>query len=129
MKELVSFTLIDVIEQNLECKIFNIKNSESENPLNWLVEPTELELIPYNDGHYLVKASIIGVNKTVETGFINLITPERIVDYVIYDLKKPKFSSIHEFVDKDVIPAVASDCYGWYELYYSKKNPPLGLRP
>ena len=120
--------LFQTINQNPECLIYEITNSDSENPLHWSIHPTDLKLTPDNENHYLVKAQIIDSEKNIETGFINLSTPERIADYVIYDLKNPKSAGIYELKAKEVIPAVASDCFGSYELYYSKNAPQIGLQ-
>lgn len=95
--------------------------------MQWVITPTEFKLIPNIEGHFLVTADIIDQDENVTKGFINLITPERVADYVIYDLNNPKFSGVYELKNKDIIPSVASDCFGTYELYYSKNNPEIGL--
>jgi tetratricopeptide (TPR) repeat protein len=120
--------LLETINQHPQCVIYEITNSASDNPLNWSIKPTDLKLIPNNENHYLVKAQIIDSEKNIETGFINLSTPERISDYVIHNLDAPKFNRPYELKDKDVIPAVASDCFGVYELYYSKISPNSGIK-
>jgi tetratricopeptide (TPR) repeat protein len=43
-------------------------------------------------------------------------------------LDNPKFNQSYELENKDIIPAVASDCFGLYELYYSKISPESGLK-
>jgi len=120
--------LTDTIRKYPGCVIYEIKNSDSDDILNWSIEPTNLKLIPDDENHYLAKAQIIDKKQNVEDGFINLSTPERIADYVIYDLENPKSDRLYGLKNKDVIPAVASDCFGLYELYYSKNAPDLGLK-
>jgi len=120
--------LIETIRKNPECVIYEITNSDSRTPLQWSIKPTNLQLIPNNENHYLVKAQIIDSEKNIETGFINISTPERISDYVIHHMDDPTFNRPYELNEKDIIPAVASDCFGLYELYYSKHLPNEGLK-
>lgn len=122
-----AFALIDTIKKYPDCKIFNINNSDDENSLKWKIQPTSLQIIPDEEGHFLVKAKIIDNQQLEESGYINLSTPERIADYVIYNFNNPQFDNIYELKGKDVIPTVASDCFGLYELYYSKNNPDIGI--
>lgn len=122
-----NYSVIETIKKNPQSLIYEITNSDSDNPLNWEIRPTELKLIPNNENHYLVKARIIDSDKNIEVGYINLSTPERISDYVIHNMEDPKFNGFHELKNNDIIPAVASDCFGLYELYYSKTSPNSGL--
>ena len=120
--------LVEVLKQYPECKIFKVLNSENE-VLNWIIEPTLLEIIPSNDedGDYIIQALLISQDKSEESCYMNMITPERISDYVIYDLQSPKVTAPHNLKNKDVIPNMASDCFGQYELYYSEINPEKGI--
>lgn len=119
--------LIDSIRENPNCEIYKILHSDVENPLKWTIEPTSLQIIPEGEGHYLVKALIIDKTKSYETGYINLCTPERISDFVIFNLDNPKYSGVYDLENRNVIPAVASDCFGSYELFYARNNPELGI--
>ncbi|KKN86664.1 hypothetical protein LCGC14_0266270 [marine sediment metagenome] len=120
-------TLINTIEANPECGIFEILNSDNDNPLEWEIKPTTLQLIPNGQGHYLTKAYRIEKNGVYKFAYVDVNTPERIIDYVIYDLKKPSYSYVYDSINIEVIPAVASDCFGSYEVYYSRNNPDLSI--
>lgn len=119
-------TLMDSIKKYPNCKIFKVENSNGS-LLQWAITPTELKIIPHSEAHFLVIADIIDKNKSKSKGYINLNTPERIADYVIYDLDNPKVCGIYDLKEKEVIPSVASDCFGLYEMYYSKFDPEIGI--
>ena len=127
-KEKPTSELIDIIGNNSDCGIYEILNSESENPIEWTIKPTTLQIIPKGEGHYLVKAYRIEKTGIYNSAYINVSTPERIVDFVIYNLEKPKFSYAYGSIDIEVIPAIASDCFGSYEVYYSRYNPELSVK-
>lgn len=119
--------LINTIQANPDCGIFEILNSDNDNPIDWEIKPTTLQLIPNGEGHYLTKAYRIEKNGLYKSAYINVSTPERIIDFVIYDLKKPSYSYAYNSINIEVIPAVASDCFGSYEVYYSRNNPDLSI--
>lgn len=119
--------LVNTIRENPDCEIYTILDSDNENLLKWRIKPTTLQIIPKSEGHYLVTALIIDKTGSYQTGYINLSTPERIADYVIFDLNNSQYSEISNLTGKNVIPAVASDCFGVYELYYSRNNPEFGI--
>jgi len=108
-------------------KVFVVTNQESENELEWIIEPTSFELIPEEEQIYFVVAKLISPTKTIEC-YIGIVTPERIADAII---KQDEFGHtiIEDLAKQDgtVIPLVASECYGDYELYYSKENPQIGI--
>ncbi len=71
---------------------------------------------------------MIDADKNVSDCFINISLPERIVDYVIYQTDQGlEFKGSHKFSDIDIIPSIASEAFGNYELYYSKNNPDIGI--
>ncbi|WP_441803764.1 tetratricopeptide repeat protein [Leeuwenhoekiella sp. W20_SRS_FM14] len=119
--------LINTIQANPDCGVFEILNSDNDNPIEWEIKPTTLQLIPNGEGHYLTKAYRIEKNGLYKSAYINVSTPERIIDFVIYDLKKPSYSYAYNSINIEVIPAVASDCFGSYEVYYSRNNPDLSI--
>lgn len=108
-------------------KIFKVTNNEDDNELLWTIEPTNLQLIPYDTEFYFVKAIQTLPNSTIDC-FINITTPERIADFVV-KLDSNGQTVIENFYEQvnSVIPAIASDCFGDYELYYSKENPQIGI--
>lgn len=108
-------------------KIFKVINDDVDNELDMEIEPTDLELIPDDDnGYYIIRAIEILGTKTTAC-FIDMNTPERVTDIAIKKglLGSVKISYTYE---SEIIPSVASDCFGLYELYYSKSNPDLGIQ-
>jgi hypothetical protein len=120
----------DIFSDKNSTKIFYITNSNSDNIIDWTIESTDLELIPNEEGYFIVAAKQVYANKTIDC-FIDLTTTERMTDHVfrlvddkiigelLYDYSRKHQNSI--------IPAVASDCFGIYELYYAKENPQVGI--
>jgi tetratricopeptide (TPR) repeat protein len=108
-------------------KIFKVTNNEDDNELLWTIEPTNLQLIPNDSEFYFVKAIQTLPNSTIDC-FINITTPERIADFVV-KLDSNGQTVIENFYEQvnSVIPTIASDCFGDYELYYSKENPQIGI--
>ena len=126
-KKKITSELINIIGNNPDCGIYEIINSESENPIEWNIKPTTLKIIPKGEGHYLVKAYKIEKTGIYKSAYINVNTPERIVDFVIYNLEKPQYSYAYDTMNIEVIPAIASECFGSYEVYYSRYNPELSI--
>ena len=120
----------DIFSDKTSTKVFYITNSNSDNILDWTIESTDLELIPNEQGYFIVAAKQVFADNTVDC-FIDMTTTERITDHVFrredgkiigelfYDYSRKHQNSI--------IPAIASDCFGTYELYYSKENPQVGI--
>jgi hypothetical protein len=61
-----NFKLVETLKQHPNCKIFKVLNSDND-VLNWVIEPTPLELIPtnYEDGDYIIQALLINQKKSV----------------------------------------------------------------
>jgi len=125
---------IDEIFTDNETKIFRVTNFyETEEITDWEVEKTKYSLIPDpadDDKLYgailIVRAFLIQGDKT-ENCFIDVCLPERISEF-IFRMINNEFV-IDNAYEKNLkaIPAMASDCYGDYELYYSKENPQIGI--
>ena len=115
------------IYTNNKTKVFVVTNQEDENVLNWSIEPTDFELIPEEENTYFVKAFKIEAEKTIDC-YIQVDIPERIAEIAIIKnwLGQTVAKNISD-IKQSVIPAVASDCFGDYELYYAKENPHIGL--
>ena len=115
------------IFQEPDTKIFLVINQDDENELNWIIEPTQYEIIPDDDNTFIVKAFLIE-NNNVTDCFICITLPERIAEIVI--LKDSENNTKIEYLYKlesSVIPQVAAECYGNYELYYAKENEEIGI--
>jgi len=112
---------------DLKTKIFVVTNQDDHNELNWSIESTDFELIPEEENIYFVKAYQVTANHTSDC-FIGIITPERIAEIVVR--KKSYGQVVAENIyeqDLTIIPAVGSECFGVYELFYAKENPQIGI--
>ena len=119
-------TLRDIYKDGLT-KVFIVTEQDDDNELNWTVEPTDYELIPEEENYYFVKAYEVSQNGKTDC-YIGVMTPERIAEVVIKQNSngQTEIESIYD-QEKSIIPAIASDCFGDYELFYSKENPQLGI--
>ena len=118
--------LKDIYKDGLT-KVFIVIEQDDDNELNWTVEPTDYELIPEEENYYFVKAYEVSQNGKTDC-YIGVMTPERIAEVVIKQNSngQTEIESIYD-QEKSIIPAIASDCFGDYELFYSKENPQLGI--
>lgn len=107
--------------------VFAIIDYEDDNELNWLIKPTKFNLIPEEEGYYIVRALEVNEEES-KNCFIDVHIPERISEIVIrQDHRQDTFvESIYDS-ENSVIPAVASEAYGEYDLYYAQENPEVGL--
>ena len=107
--------------------VFIVTEQDDDNELNWTIEATNFELIPEEENYYFVKAFEISENEKTDC-YIGIMTPERIEEIVIKQGSngQTKVESIYDQV-KSIIPSIASECFGDYELYYSKENSQIGI--
>ena len=104
-----------------------VLNQVNDNILDWVIEPTSLELLPEDENTYFVKAFQVSADETVDC-YLSISTPERFAETVV------KMNSNGNLVvensceqNQSVIPVVASDCFGNYDLYFAKENPQVGI--
>ena len=115
------------IFNDINTKVFVVTDQDDDNELNWTIEPTDFELLPDEENLYFTKAKQVFSDKTSDC-YIGIMTPERIAETVIKRNAKGETNaeSIYD-QEQTIIPAVASDCFGAYELYYAKENPQIGI--
>ncbi|WP_207432427.1 tetratricopeptide repeat protein [Sabulibacter ruber] len=112
---------------NADTKVFVVLDSEKEDELEWIIEPTTYELLPEEENIYFVKAKQVFSNRTADC-FIGIMTPERLAETVIKkDIDGKVVAESIDEQENSVIPAVASDCFGVYTLFYAKENPQIGV--
>lgn len=118
--------LKDIFSDN-KTRIFVVTNQDDEDELNWTIEPTNFDLLPEEENIYYVKAYQVSTDSTSDC-FVGIMTPERIAETVVK--RKQNGQIVAESIydqEQETIPAVASDCYGDYELFYAKGNPQIGI--
>ena len=59
--------------------------------------------------------------------YMDISLPERINDYTYFVADEDIRQKYTHEVNGDVIPAIAIDCFGDYELFYSKIAPEVGI--
>lgn len=118
--------LKDIFSDN-KTSVFVVTNQDDEDELNWTIEPTDFDLLPEEENIYYVKAFQVSADSSSDC-YIGIMIPERIAETVIK--KEPSGQIVAESIydqEQTIIPAVASDCFGDYELFYSKENPQIGI--
>ena len=108
-------------------KVFIVTEQDDDNELNWTIGETDFELIPEEENYYFVKAFEVSEKGKTDC-YIGIMTPERIAEIVIKQDPngQTKVESIYD-QKKTIIPSIASECFGDYELFYSKENPQIGI--
>ncbi len=107
--------------------VFVVTNQDEEDELNWTIEPTDFDLLPQEENIYFAKALHVSAVNTSEC-YIGIMTPERIAETVVK--RQPNGQVVAESIydqEQTIIPAVASDCFGDYELFYAKEKPQIGI--
>lgn len=118
--------LKDIFTDN-KTRVFVVTNQDDEDELNWTIEPTDFDLLPEEENIYYVKAYQVSADSTYDC-YLGIMTPERIAETVVK--REPSGQIVAESIyeqEQTIIPAVASDCFGDYDLFYSKENPQIGI--
>ena len=95
---------------------------------NWNLEPISTSTLRESDGFFLVRGCIIRDVIETESCFIDLCMPERVSSYVYVVAETGVTRSYHyELNGAEVVSAVAVESFGDYELFYSRKQPNVGI--
>lgn len=107
--------------------IFEVTADDYDNELNWTIEPTDYELIPAQENHYFVKAIEVSENSTAEC-YMEIKTPERVTGFIVKENANglPYVGNIYH-QENTIIPAIACDFPGFYDIYSAKENPQAGI--
>jgi tetratricopeptide (TPR) repeat protein len=118
--------LKDIFKES-NTNVFIVTEQDDDNELNWTIEATDFELIPEEENYYFVKAFEIFENEKTDC-YIGIMTPERIAEIIIKQRSngQTKVENIYD-QEKTIIPSIASECFGDYELFYLKENPQVGI--
>lgn len=110
-----------------ETSVFRVIGSEDNEHSNWEVAPLTIDILMEEEGFFIVKAKNILPDGKVQDCYLDISLPERINGLVYF------FDGVNLRVDYsfnctgDIICAVPIDCFGVYDLFYSKINPSVGI--
>lgn len=120
---------VDAVTGNPDSKFFLVLDSDSEHPRNWDLQPLQTDLLSdkESDGLHVMKALQVLPDGTIRDCYMDMNLPERISDYAFFlEGDSLRFGYHHEFAG-EIIPATALDCFGLYELFYSRRRPEVGI--
>jgi hypothetical protein len=120
---------VDAVTSHPEANYFRVQDSEPSDPHEWELEPLSVDLLSNteSDGYHVIKALNILPDGTTRECYIDMNLPERISDYAFFvDKGAFRFGYWHDFPGQ-FIPSTALDCFGVYELFYSRARPDLGI--
>src|SRR5262249_49485922 len=117
------------VTKNPATNFFRVVDSSAENPSQWELEPLETDLLSDtdSDGLHVMKALNVLPDGSVTECYIDINLPERISDYAFFLMKGAIRCGYHHQFRGEITPAVALDCFGVYELYYSRNRPQIGI--
>lgn len=124
-----SLPFLDAVSAYPGTKFFCVVDSSAEHPSGWELEALETDLLSDSDadGLHVMKALNLLPDGSIRECYMDMNLPERINDYAFFlENGSLRFGYRHEFPG-EILPAVALDCFGVYELFYSKKQPQLGI--
>ncbi|WP_425396845.1 tetratricopeptide repeat protein [Aeoliella sp.] len=123
--------LIDVLLSNPRIPIFGRfegLESEEDNEDDWYLEPIDAPLLEESEvSHFfVVKAKRVLPGK-VDDCYIDICLPERISDHAYFVREGRLEKGYHHEFSGEIICAVPIDCFGVYDLFYSRTMPELGI--
>ena len=121
--------LIDALTRLPGTPIFAVLDSDSDDPSAWRVVAVEAPVLSESDesNFFIVQAKHILADGTAEACYIDVCLPERISDYA-YTLGSGRvLFDYHRHFEGEIICAVPIDCFGVYDLFYSRTAPDIGI--
>src|SRR4051794_36892515 len=114
----MSLLFLEAVSASPNAKFFRVVDSSAQDPAEWKLEPLETDLLSDrdSDGVHVMKALNLLPDDSARECYMDMSLPERISDYVFFvENGSLRFGYHHEFPGQ-IIPAVALDCFGVYEL-------------
>jgi tetratricopeptide (TPR) repeat protein len=124
--------LIDALIQYPTIPIFSrVEGPEpcDDDIRDWEFEPIDAPVLRESDGSnfFIVKAKHVLPDRTIRDCYLDLCLPERISDYAYFlrgdDIER---RYLHE-CEGEVICAIPIDCFGVYDLFYSRIAPEVSI--
>jgi tetratricopeptide (TPR) repeat protein len=112
-----------------DCKtaIFVVTDNTPDLELDWIIEPTSLELIPDDENEYYVRAKQVSETSVSEC-FLGIETPSRVSESVLKLTGNGEVIVESIVYQRDsIIPVIAAECTGDYQMFYSFEDPRIGL--
>jgi tetratricopeptide (TPR) repeat protein len=120
---------LDTIAANPGVNFFRVLDAHADHPPDWELEPLPTDLLSdmETDGLHVMKALNVLSEGAIRACYIDMNLPERISDFAFFPSNHSlPFGRHHEFPG-EILPAVALDCFGLYELFYSRQRPEVGI--
>jgi len=118
-------------EEYAKINIFRVNNPGD--PFNqWELEPLELDVLSVSlesdlSGLFVVKAFLVETQIKVQGCYMDITLPERVSENAYFWIENQLIEKHQGKLEGDVIPQVAINHSGVYELFYSRRNPELGI--
>jgi hypothetical protein len=118
-------------EEYAKIKIFRVINLED--PYHqWKLEPVESDVLSVTQesdlsGLFVVKAFLVETQTKVQECYTDVILPERVSENAYLWIENQLIEKHRGKLEGDVIPQVAINHPGDYQLFYSRRNPELGI--
>lgn len=122
-------TFLKSIAASPHTKAFRVLHPHADEPQDWQLEPLDVEVLSDDgqDGFYVIAAINVLPDARADKCYMDMTLPERINDYAYFiEATQLRYDRPYKF-DGEIIPAIAIDCVGVYELFYSRTAPEIGI--
>lgn len=122
-------TLIEAITTNPNAKAFRRVKGNGDDPCAWQFDAIVGDVVVESgqSGFYILGATNVLADHQIRRCYMDISLPERINDYAyFFERDELRYDRTRNF-EGEIIPAIAINCFGFYELFYSKTLPEIGI--